>query len=207
MNAAAAATSATNQNETAHDFVDKAADKIHKLINNAGEEIEETKEALSERLKISPVASMIIALGAGMVLDRVIQRKPAPMEISRSHLPEFVTGLAAIGQTAASQILYRQLFASAAKITAFSVFGSVLAGMGAAGVFYAFYLLLLGYGVSAQLAIASVSALALGLAAIVMFAAGRAISRMHSIASWLPLVSGARGFGKKFAKSLKDIID
>lgn len=201
------ATSATNQNEAAHEFVDKAADKIHKLISNTGAEIEETKEVLSERLKINPVASMIIALGAGVLLDRVMQRKSAPIEMTRTHLPELVTGLAAIGQTAASQILYRQLFTNAAKITAFSVFGAVLASVGVTGGLYVLYLTLLGYGASVQLAVASVSVVALGLATIIMFTAGRSIRRMRSVASWLPLLTGTRGFGKKFAKSLKDIID
>lgn len=202
-----ATASATNQNTAAHEFVDKTADKIHKLINNAGAEIGETTDAISERLKISPLASLAVALGAGIVLDRMIRTKPATVAAGHAYLPALVTGVAAIGQTAATQVMYRHMLANTARMAALGLFGAMLATAGAIGGLYAFYLFLLTTGLSALAAVVAVSATAFALAGLVLIGAGRAMRRMNAAAFLLPAAAGARGMVRKLMRELKDAAD
>lgn len=201
-----ATTATANQNEAAHALIDKAADKIHKIVNNAGDEIEETKDAIAQRLQINPVASFILALGAGVVLDRLVRVNRSEKNDAATHLPELLLGLTAVGETAINQLFYRRLFADTAKIAAMTIFGALLAGIGAMGGLYALYLMLLGYGISAQAAMLTICGGAFALAVIVMAIAGRLIRKLHQVTSWLPMALNIRKLAKKFVKEFKSLL-
>lgn len=195
------------QKETAHAFVDKAADKIHKIINDTGAEMLETKDALQERLQANPLVSLAIALGAGILLDRVVSRpRVETMKVSGLQ-PQLLMGLTALGQTAVNQMLYRKLIADTAKVAALVVFGALIAGGLAVGGLYALYQGLLGYGLTAQAAGLSVAAGAVALIAAIAFGTARIMRRLNRTVLLMPAAANAQRMVKKLTREFKHLMD
>ena len=62
---------AAKRRSTTPDFVDGLSEQVSQIFESAGEQFTRTHEAIAEQVEERPLASLIIAFGAGLIADRL----------------------------------------------------------------------------------------------------------------------------------------